>query len=209
MSKPKPLDKQWFRDLYKERGFESQRRFAAALEIDHARVSMLFNGKGKQMTLDEAQRFARVLGQPVNVVLLRAGCQIETTNRRVPITGYVNELAQVQQVGQGTEDEVDGPLDLPTDAFALQMRTHNTRAGFLDRWLVFVSGQRLAPHEVHSQLALVTLNDGSQLVGEVREGYKAGTINIHVGSERLAVNQIARWCMRVLWMRPDQAGRSA
>jgi hypothetical protein len=61
----------------------------------------------------------------------------DALHRRVKVTGWIAGDAGVRYLAVGSEDEVDGPHDLPEDAFALQVRA---RGSPFDRWLAFVSG---------------------------------------------------------------------
>lgn len=201
MIRHKKLDRPWFEQRLRERQL-SQRRFASEVGIDHARISMLFNGKGSPMTIAEAQHFSDVLRQPVHEILRRAGIDVETQHSTVKIRGHIDADAVVHFLGKGTEDETDGPHDLPRDAYALQVRAHNSRFAWLDRWLVYVSGVEQPASDLYGHLALVTLKDGTQCIGEVRRGYKEGTINIHLGAD-VRENASAEYATAVLWLRPS------
>jgi transcriptional regulator with XRE-family HTH domain len=194
------FERQWFLQRLGERQL-TQAQFAAAIRVDPASVSLLFNGK-RVLQLDEAQRIADVLRLPLPVVLLHAGVPMDTEHKRVKITGHVNGAGLVSSVAPGSEDEVDGPRDLPTDAYALQARTHNSPLAPLDRWIIFVSGVRVEPLTVVDGFALCGLADGKQVVAHVRKGYKEGTVNLHVG-DHVTESVKAIWAMRVLWLRPN------
>ena len=63
----------------------------------------------------------------------------DALHRRVKVTAWIAGDGSVYYVAPGTEDDADGPRDLPEDAFALQVRA---RGSPFDRWLVYVTGIR-------------------------------------------------------------------
>jgi transcriptional regulator with XRE-family HTH domain len=192
------FDKRWFLARLDERKL-SQRQLAARMGVDPAGISLLLNGK-RAVQLEEAQKLATVLGLSLPQVLIRAGVDIDTEHRRVKIMGYINGDGVVQSVAPGSEDEIDGPRDLPADAYALQARTHDSKFAALDRWTVFVSGLQQEPRDLVGQFVLVALKDGRRCISHMRTGYKEGTVNLHLGVATQQ-NMSALWAMRVLWMK--------
>ena len=195
----KKFDKQWFLQQLTERGL-SQRGFARALGVDAGGISVLFNGK-RDLQIDEARTFERVLRVPVGEIMRRAGVELHDDHRTVDIRGTIGGDGGVSFVAAGSEDETDGPLDMPTTGFALQARTHHTAFAMFDRWLVYVTGVKVEPSTLLGHLVLCGLKDGKMLLGHIGRGYKNDTLNMHVG-DSMRENVIAMWAMRVMWIRP-------
>lgn len=192
------FDKQWFVTRLREREW-SQREFAKKVGIDAGRISVLFKGS-KAMLLHEAQSIGDKLHVAASEVLKHAGIPVETP-RTVKVVGHVNgEDGVVHYVATGTEDDVEAPSGLPDTAFALQLRAHSTRLAAFDRWLVFVSGQKLHPQKLLRQLVLLGLKDQSVLLAHIRGGYQGNTITMTHGMHEVP-NVQAVWAMRVLWAR--------
>ena len=127
----------------------------------------------------------------------------DALHRRVKVTGWIAGDGGVHYLAAGSEDEVDGPHDLPEDAFALQVRSGGSP---FDRWLAFLSGQRQPPPAARGSLALLALADGRTCLGHVRIGYKAGSVNVHFAGQ-VQENVTALWAMRVLWLKPFGGNR--
>jgi transcriptional regulator with XRE-family HTH domain len=196
---PREFDRVWFLARLKERHM-TQAHFALVCKMDAGAVSLLFTGK-RPLKLTEAQKFAQHLGVPLAEVLAHAGIEIEGARRIVKVLGIISHDGKVRMHAHGTEDDIDGPGDLPMNAYALVIRAHHTTFAALDRWVVYVSGIEQPPVDLLGQHALCAWADGQMRVGELRLGATRGTINLHAGTvEHENIN--AKWASRVLWLRP-------
>lgn len=197
--KRRKLDRHWFMQQLAQRSW-SQRQFATKLGVDPGGLSLLLTGK-RELHLDEAQLIADTLKIALPEILARGGVEIDGTQRKIEIKGSVDHSGKVEFVAGGSEDETDGPRDLPKEAFAIQARTHYSKLAMLDRWLIYVSGVKQHPQTLLGQLALCGLKDGKMCMAHVRDGYKDDSVNLHF-VDHVQESVQAIWAMRVLWLRP-------
>jgi hypothetical protein len=192
------MNTQWFRGRMADRKI-SQRGLAKMLELDPAAVSLMLRGK-RRMTPHEAHQLSVILGTPLNEVMRHAGIDVEEDVRRCPIAAHVNERGQVTLMPAGTHDDVMGPADVPVGTYAVQMRSH---ASVTDGWLLYVTPAQMPAANNADQLCLCALQDGRQLLGIIRRGYRRSTHNLVLWPSMETIDDASIvWSSTVLWVRP-------
>ena len=192
------IDTQWFTDRLQQRKL-SQRGLAKLMGIDSAAVSLMFRGK-RRMSLEEAAQIAVLLQSSTQEVLAAAGVPI-TSERQVPVIGYMHGDCSVGLEPEGTHDMVDAPPGLPGDAVAIQCRTARSEQDLVDGWLYFLSEMQLNPERAVGTFSLVALKNNGLHMAHIKRGYRRGTYNISDNSGGIVQNAELAWASPVLWIK--------
>jgi hypothetical protein len=173
------FNKKWFIDKLADHQI-SQRQLAARMALDPAAMNRTFKG-ARRMQLDEAASIARVIGVPVEEVMVHAGIDTRgtiTKAGRVPVMGWLDKDFNVHTDGiRGERFVASLPHDAPgLEAFRLQ--TANTPADALDGNLVYYRpGNTVSPGAI-GRWCVVTRLDGRVQVRVLKPGYRRGTYNL-------------------------------
>lgn len=152
----------------------SQRELAKRLGVDHSALSLAFRGK-RQMKMTEAADLARLLGVPVSEVMENAGIQGDSST--VPMRGFVDGHGEMHT--EESDERVASPHAMTSGSFAVQCRTSASPLEYMDGWMLFVTRPLDSiPNEALGKFCLIRLNDGVQVVGTLKRGYKRGRFNI-------------------------------
>ncbi len=172
------IDKDWFFERL-ERAGKSLRGLARHLDIDPSAASRLFSGQ-RHMKLDEAERIARFIGEPVEEVLRRAGVKLTgERTRRINFDYTISETGKVERgeprslpasviarVEAATTSE--GPIN------AAQVRAPKGLLGMFDDALVLFADTDAVEPAAVGVLSIVKLRDGVQMIGHVEALRKTG-----------------------------------
>ena len=124
------IDGTWFRNKLIDKR-KSQRQLAKFLGVDPSAITLMLDGKRK-MQLEEAEKIASFIGEPVNSVLRAAGLQMR--DRKCKIIGYVNARGQIERENFGLTDV---PSLLPDGVSAVRIRATGQWSDFNDGLLFF------------------------------------------------------------------------
>lgn len=195
----KPMNTLWFKGQLKDKHL-SQRGLAKLLSLDNSAVSLMLRGK-RRMTLQEAHRIAEILGVATTEVMREAGIAVEDDIRRVPVAAVADGEGGIKLLAARTHDKVTAPADVPSDAYAVQVRSPGNPK---DGWVFYVSAGQQDPRERIDTLCLVAMHDGSQTLAYVRRGYRKDTFNLIALTDhgKLMQDSIVSWVSPVLWIRP-------
>lgn len=194
------IDTQWFVDRLQQRKM-SQRGLAKLMGIDSAAVSLMFRGKRK-MTLAEAAQIAVLLQSSTQEVLEAAGVPI-TTERQVPVIGYMHADGSVGLEPEGTHEMIDAPPGLPGDAVAIQCRTARSEQDLVDGWLYFLSEMQHNPERAVGTFSMVALKNNGLQMAHIKRGYRRGTYNIINNTGAITQNVELAWASPVLWIKTN------
>jgi len=193
------MNTKWFRERLETIEL-SQRGLAKLLKIDAAAVSYMLRGKRK-MTLQEAHRISQILGVPASEVMRQAGIKVDDDIKRVPISAICDAAGAITMLAPRTHEKIIAPADVPTDAFAVQVRSPGHTK---DGWVFFVSSAQHEPREQIDSMSLVALADGTQMLAYIRKGYRKDTFNLTLSTDsgKLLQDQQVSWASPVLWIKP-------
>lgn len=171
------INSQWFIDRLNERQL-SQRSLARLMGLDPSAVSLMMRGKRK-ITLEEAAQMAVLLNVNTNDVLAQAGVPVQTDERRIKVIGHVAPTGNVILEAKGLHEITTGPSDLPPDAVAIQCRTANSSADYMDGWMFFTSDRHDNPAAALDMMTFCAVKGNGMLIASIKRGYRRGTFNLH------------------------------
>lgn len=191
------INTKWFRAQLMEREM-SMRGLAKKMNLDPASVSLMLRGM-RRMTNAEAHTIATLFGVRVTEVLRQAGVPITEDVHTVTLLGTVDARACVKVAASTARYQV--PVDVPADGFALQVRCATSPA---DGWLILCASPMLQPEAALERLAMVTMENGTRMVGTLKKGYDNGFFNIvtTIPATDTLENQSVTGANPVLWIRP-------
>ena len=197
MKKQATVNTKWFRTQLMEREM-SMRGLAKKMNLDPASVSLMLRGM-RRMTNTEAHSIAMLLGVSVTEVLRQAGVPITDDVNTVALVGTVDASGRVRSVTSKVRHQV--PPDVPSDGFALQVRCATSPA---DGWLILCASPVLQPEAALERLAVVTMENGTRMVGTLKRGYENGFFNVvtTIPASDTLENQSVTGANPVLWIRP-------
>lgn len=177
MGEEKRMDTKWFRARLEESGV-TQRHLAKTLDLDPAAVSYMLRGKRK-MQMAEAAEIARMIGTPIDEVLLHAGIDIQKApaGADVAIVGTIQAASgEIQHTPDGKRTrKAPAVTGLPKGASALRIEGEGAEAG----WTLYYVPRDQVEAGAVGQLAVVTLpGRRGQYVRIVERGDEAGTFNL-------------------------------
>ncbi|MFN7609908.1 MAG: helix-turn-helix domain-containing protein, partial [bacterium] len=112
--KQQQVDTQWFQERLRERDV-SQRRLAKMLSLDPSALSLMFRGRRK-MTTVEAAELSRILGVPLDEVMLHAGATGAQPVTTIPLVYSIDDQGELHAKRPG--ERVHALGDLPEAAVA-------------------------------------------------------------------------------------------
>ena len=194
------INSQWFTDRLAERQL-SQRGLAKLMGLDASAVSLMMRGKRK-MTLEEAAQMAVLLNVNTNEVLAQAGVPVQTDERKVKVIAHMIEGGSVIMEAKGLHEFTSGPADLPPDAVAIQCRTANSAADYMDGWMFFTSDRHDNPASSLDMMTFCAVKGNGMLIASIKRGYRRGTFNLHqmCGLPPKENVELA-WATPILWIR--------
>lgn len=173
-----PVNTRWFREKLADKEL-SQRKIAISLNLDPAAVSLMLRGK-RRMQLDEAAELARLLGVPVDEVLVHAGIEMPSDPKTsVPIVGWVDEHGEVKMEALEGPRRAMIPNGVGAGVVAVRYRTALTPADALDGWILYYKPSDQISPDALGRLCVVKFTpEGPAIVRIVRRGYDFGTYNL-------------------------------
>lgn len=212
-AKKNVLNVRWFKEQIRAAKL-SQRQIAFKMDIDPSIISHTFNGR-RRMTFEEAVKWAELLGQPLSVVALNAGIDV---NASAPDHGLAQSLVlgDIEVIGwvDGAFTVVmglaKGPKRVPnpsptvidgTDLVALRCQT----GGFMDGALLYYRNNPDpgAFYESLERSCVVKIAGGKTVVRAIKRGYEPGRFNLHgaFSGEMLEESVVVEWASPVIWMK--------
>lgn len=164
----------------------SLRQLGRLMHLSHSQLSLTFSGK-RRMQLDEAAQLARIFGVPLAVIAHHAGINVSNGQvaRRLPIVGIMQGDGRVI-AHEG--ESVTAPEGLPTDAVAIQARTHDSPLAWMDGWLMYARRPKGIEAGAVGRFCWVS-SRGEQYIGTLRHGYAGHSYSLsppgHLDSQPL------------------------
>lgn len=156
-------------------------QLARLLGVDKGTMSLRLSGK-RHIRASFAADLARVLGQPYQEVMKRAGVDMRgtRTNSNEPIAvamvGSIDGTGKVNIIDwKSTEREFEVNGSFPADSVCLQYRTTGTQNDIYDGWLAIISPPRKPEDaDMLDRYCIVGLKGGAIYQRVVRRGYTSG-----------------------------------
>lgn len=189
------VNTKWFKGLMADMGI-SQRELAKRIGINHSALSLTLRGK-RTMKMSEAAELARLLGRPVSEVMENCGIQADATT--VPLRGWVDSHNELHQ--EPDTVRITTPVPLPVGSFAIQYRTSGTIMEHVDGWMMFVWAPSAGvPNEAIGKLCLVKVQDGMQMTGVVKRGYRRGAYNLIMSAAQQLNDINIEWAAPIVFI---------
>lgn len=173
-----PVDRRFFETLMAAKKL-SMRSLAAKMGRTHSQLSLMFSGQ-RRLQLDEAAQLAEILGVPLHRVAEAAGVgKTRANGRRVDVIGAMNGRGVVETYPAGVIERATTPdAELPAGTVAIQARTAETPAAWMDGWVAFcVKSDEIEPDAI-GRFCLAKIEGGDTVLATVRRGYRDGTYNL-------------------------------
>lgn len=172
------VDRRFFETLMASKKL-SMRALAAKMDKTHSQLSLIFSGQ-RRMQLDEANQLSEILGVPLHRVAEAAGvARAKANGRRVEVVGAMNAKGVVDPYPAGVIERTAIPdASMPSDTIAVQARTADTPASWLDGFVFFcVRTSEIEPDAV-GRFCLAKIDGSDMVLATVRRGYREGTYNL-------------------------------
>jgi len=172
------VDRRFFETLMASKKM-SMRALAARMGMTHSQLSLTFSGQ-RRMQLDEASMLAEILGAPLHRVAEAAGvARAKANGRRCDVVGCVTARGTVELYGPGIIERTQVPdAGLPDDVIAVQARTADTPASWMDGWVFFCSRTGEVEPDALGRFCLAKIAGGDVVLASLRRGYREGTFNL-------------------------------
>lgn len=169
--KQQEIDTRWFQERLRERDV-SQRRLAKLLSLDPSALSLMFRGRRK-MTTAEAAELSRVLGLPLDEIMLHAGAAGAQPVTTVPLVYSIDDQGELHAKRPG--ERVPALGDLPEATVAARNEDH---ASAYHGWTYFFVPRAGIPIEVIGKKAIVQMTNGTKYLRFVRNGLQPGRYDL-------------------------------
>lgn len=172
------VDKRFFETVMASKKL-SMRALAAKMDRTHSQLSLMFSGQ-RRMQLDEAIKLSELLGIPLQRIAEAAGAgQARAGGKRVSVIGAMTPSGVVDVYPPGTIERTYAPAaDLPEDLVAVQARTADSPASWMDAWVFFCVPTTTIEPDAVGRFCLAKIETGDTLMATVRRGYRDGTYNL-------------------------------
>jgi hypothetical protein len=172
------VDRRFFETLMASKKM-SMRALAARMGMTHSQLSLTFSGQ-RRMQLDEASMLAEILGAPLHRIAEAAGvARAKANGRRCDVVGCVTARGTVELYGPGIIERTQVPdAGLPDDVIAVQARTADTPASWMDGWVFFCSRTGEVEPDALGRFCLAKIAGGDVVLASLRRGYREGTFNL-------------------------------
>lgn len=173
-----PVDKRFFETVMASKKL-SMRGLAAKMDRTHSQLSLMFSGQ-RRMQLDEAIKLSELLGVPLQRIAEAAGAsQSRMNGRRVSVIGVMTPSGVVDIYPAGTVERTNSPsANLPDDLVAIQARTADSPASWMDAWVCFCVPTTGIEPDAIGRFCLAKIENGETVLATVRRGYRDGTYNL-------------------------------
>lgn len=181
-----PVNKNFFLNAMKDKGF-SLREMAVKMGLNHhAQISRMLSGE-RRMQLDEAVKFAQLLGLSFDDVIANAGYpQAVRAGMRIKVVGAMNGDGEVEPV-KGME-RVVSPGGLPAGTIAIQARAADTRLSWMDAWIFFCMEPSGFKDVAMGRFCYAKIKGGPVVMATIRRGYAGDAVNLSGPFERQNVS---------------------
>jgi transcriptional regulator with XRE-family HTH domain len=213
------MNTRWFQEQLTKRDL-TQRSLARALDRHPSAISNAFKGKRK-ITLDEATELARILGVPLNDVLLNAGIKtagaiITNTKDVVDISGWVDGKMKVHWgVPKTGPKTAQRPALAPKNVNVVRYQTAGTGLDTLDGVLAYYLetkettgvgenvGKLCVVRAVPVSAASGTIEKGEYwYLATVKRGYAAGAYTlVGLDGKTVAEDAVVEQAWPVIWIK--------
>lgn len=197
------FDAHWFKGQLADKGM-SQRELARRLKMQASAITLTFQGK-RALQSDEAAALAGILGQPVDVVLGKAGVRLprSVNDGYMQLTGYIDDKGELHRTRIGGDgSRVAAPVGLPENAVAVRFHTAMSALDMWDGWIAFYVPSLTVQPDSFGRLSVVETKDGAKLVRVIRKGYDHGKFNLVLCGNPTTENAAIINSAPVLWLRP-------
>lgn len=196
-------NKTWFQDRLKSLGV-TQKRLAAALQLDASGVSLLLSGK-RRMKAEEAAEIARLLAVPLEDVLMNAGIDLEDAESTTSITihgWFDTSLALIEEPPKGPK-KAPAPLAGARDLKVARLLTAGSPYESLDGALVYYKANRSVDMDSFGRLSVVKIQgELARKLRIVKKGFSPGLSNLYMPTGAAAEeNVILEAATPVIWLK--------
>lgn len=173
------VDRRFFESIMTAKKL-SMRALAAKMDKTHSQLSLVFSGQ-RRMQLDEAAVMAEILGVPLHRIAEAAGVGKagKAGVRRVEVIGAMNPRGIVDLYPKGVVERATLPeAGLPDNTIAVQARTADSPASWMDGWVFFCAKASEVEPDATGRFCLAKTDAGEMVLATVRRGYRDGTYNL-------------------------------
>lgn len=199
------INARWFVARIESMGL-SQRKFAEKVHLHHVLVHRLLHGN-REFSLEEATAFSRVLGVPLDEIILQAGirgfAEGAGSKDTLTITGWIDgELVVHWEAPRGTKI-APRPESSAKGVQVIRFQTGGTKLDAFDGALAYFQHNAKLNGECLGRQCVVSLKGGEEwLLCVVRRGYQGGTYNLEkLNGELLMENAIVDSASPLMWLK--------
>lgn len=173
------------------------RGLAAQMGMLHSQVNSTLEGR-RRMQIHEAIQLAQIFGVPLSQIIENIGFDVRGTGAKTRISAVLNGDGSVSEY-ENNELWVPRPLEVSTDALAIQCRTAGSPLDWMDGWVMFADASDQSTNIDTAKLSFCKAKDGSLYLGALRRGYVSNTHTITNISEAQDIE--LEWSMPILLTR--------
>lgn len=172
------VDRRFFETIMASKKL-SMRGLATRMGMTHSQLSLTFSWQ-RRMQLDEASQMAEILGVPLHRVAEAAGvAKAKANGRRCDVIGCMTARGTVELYGPGAIERAQVPdAGLPADTIAVQARTADTPASWMDGFVFFCARTEQIEPDALGRFCLAKIAGGDVVLASLRRGYREGTFNL-------------------------------
>lgn len=155
------------------------------------------------MRLHEAALLASLLGVDVQAIMAHVGIAAwRPQHRTVPLFGWADGNGEVHPVPPD-EEAVPIPPEVPDDAIAVRVRTHEGPFLPIDGWVYFCAPPGPPSSDIIGRYAVARIRNGVTLLRFIRRGYRPGTYHLFTPMAAVSIdNADLEWAAPVILIRP-------
>jgi transcriptional regulator with XRE-family HTH domain len=172
----RPVDKSWFQGKLRDMGL-SQRRLAAQMQLNHAALSLMFQGQ-RNVSVDEAAELARLLGVSVNEICNRLGVELPARHNSVSVKFLIDETGKVNHTRPRGPTAVAGPVNDGGNLHAARYQTASSSLSALHNWTLFWEPSDRIQEDAIGSLCIIQLLNKDLLVRVLNKGAERGTFDL-------------------------------
>lgn len=172
------VDKRFFETLMAAKKM-SMRGLAAKMDKTHSQLSLIFSGQ-RRLQLDEANQLAEILGVPLHRVAEAAGVgKVRSNGKRVDVIGAMTPTGVVELHPKGMIERTVSPdASLPDQLAAVQARTADSQASWMDGWVFFFKKTAEVEPDAVGRFCIAKVQGGPTILSTIRRGYRENSFNL-------------------------------
>ncbi|NUX58689.1 helix-turn-helix domain-containing protein [Paraburkholderia youngii] len=180
------VDRTWVLEQFKRRSL-TQKDVAELMDIDPATLTYTLKGQRK-LNLGELKKLSDIIQVPTAEIMARWGYPPRLESPHVPLTAYAMDDCHVVEAAKPFS-LIPAPPGLPTDSFAIRVRSTDFPNSYWSNMICFVSVGSLDLHHCIGQIVFARVDPGKPLFGELSRGTEDGRYTLtHPLSKRQLVD---------------------